>query len=136
MNTPPTEAATGAGDTAEQRIALKSGRSRLDLPDPEDTVEAPLARQWKNGWASGDLSSAKLHHYALKASKSNIQDMDALAAKARKPSAHTNMHRMLMQYFGNPKGAPEIDWYEVPYAATPSIYLAPQVTFVHVSFPT
>ena len=74
----------------------------------------PLMESLKRDWAKGALSAKQVQEYAHGAHQQGAVGMEA-PAKAGSWGKHgQNCHRSLMTLFGQPAGAPEITWVEVP----------------------
>ena len=93
-------------------------RARLGNAESQAAAEASEPKPWtqtlKRDWAAGKISAAKVQEYAEKSAAQGAQGLDAVAAAGTHGKHPSSVHRKLMSIFGNPKGAPEIDWVEIP----------------------
>ena len=76
--------------------------------------DASLINSLKRDWAAGQLPANKVQEYALGAARQGAHGLDALSAMGSHGDNPSVIHRALLRIFGNPKGAPSIDWINIP----------------------
>ena len=68
----------------------------------------------KREWASGTLNAGQVQRLGAAAREAGAEGLDQVAATGTHGKHPQNVHRDLVKIFGNPPGAPEVDWLEVP----------------------
>ena len=62
----------------------------------------------------GKLSAHQVQEYAERSSAQGATGVDSIASAGTNGQYGSSIHRKLMKLFGRPRGAPEIDWIEIP----------------------
>ena len=99
--------------------AATSSSSAADLPFNRDLVK---------DWATGHLTSKQVQRYALHAMQQGADGLDNFARMGNFGENPQNVFRAMRTVLGLPKGAPEMDWYEIPTTKsnrTPHPFLLP-----------
>ena len=113
------EAASASASSSTAVPSARGSRQRLELleatadaasPEP---VDYPFTNALKRDWAAGELSAKKVQEYSLKTSRQGAIGMEQLSKMGTHGENPPNIHRDLLKLFGNPKGAPTIDWVNI-----------------------
>ena len=103
--------------------AATSSSSAADLPFNRDLVK---------DWATGHLTSKQVQRYALHAMQQGADGLDNFARMGNFGENPQNVFRAMRTVLGLPKGAPKMDWYEIPITKsnrTPHPFLLPRRFF-------
>lgn len=85
-------------------------------------------------WANGDLTSKQVQKYAMHALEQGAEGLTDFAKMGNWGNNPQNLFRAMRSVLGVPKGAPEMDWYEIPTTTnkrTPHPFLLPHRFFLH-----
>ena len=105
----PALAATSTRTNLRQRCAPASS------PDDAGDEGVPrITRSLRRDWARGKLTSRQVQEYAEGAQQSGAIGLDKLARAGASGRHPANVQRALLTYFGRPKGAPKVEWVELP----------------------
>ena len=94
--------------------------------------QGPLNRNLVKRWAVGKLSAKDVQNIAMDAMLQGTPGIDRFADMGARGAHDQNLFRAMRNALGNPAGAPEMDWFEVPTTAgprTPHPFLLPQKFF-------
>jgi hypothetical protein len=99
-----------------------------------DTVASnlPFNRDLVKDWANGDLTSKQVQRYAMHALQQGANGLYDFAKMGNWGNNPQNLFRAMRSVLGVPKGAPEMDWYEIPTKTnnkTPHPFLLPHRFF-------
>ena len=78
------------------------------------TQDLPLVNSLRRDWAKGLLSAKKMQEYAWGAQFQGAEGMGDIAKAGTSGANPQNIQRSLINLFGQPLGAPPIDWYRIP----------------------
>jgi hypothetical protein len=103
---------TAAPRGSRQRLELlEAAAAAVDDPALKHT---PLTASLKRDWAAGGISAKRVQQYAMDAAEQGAHSLDGLAAAGSHGRAPQHIHKALLRIFGTPKGAPPIDWINLP----------------------
>ena len=94
--------------------------------------QGPLNRNLVKRWAVGKLSAKDVQNIAMDAMLPGTPGIDRFADMRARGAHDQNLFRAMRNALGNPAGAPEMDWFEVPTTAgprTPHPFLLPHKFF-------
>lgn len=74
----------------------------------------PLTNDLKRRWAKGEISSAAVQSLGNNARLQGARNLEAISAIGSYGAHAQNLFRDVVRLFGMPKGAPPIDWIELP----------------------
>jgi hypothetical protein len=78
------------------------------------TQDLPLVNSLRRDWAKGLLSAKKVQEYAWGAQFQGAEGLRDIAKAGTSGANPQNIQRSLINLFGQPLGAPPIDWYRIP----------------------
>ena len=131
-------------DDHEETLPTKHGRHKQRRVEAEQTAATssssssnsantlPFNNDLVNDWASGKLISKQVQRcarHALEQGASGLFDFAKMGNSGENPQ---NIFRAMRSMLGLPKGAPEMDWYEIPTVKnnrTPHPFLIPHRFF-------
>ena len=94
--------------------------------------QGPLNRNLVKRWVVGKLSANDIQNIAMDAMLQSTPGIDRFAEMGARGAHDQNLFRAMRNALGNPAGAPEMDWFEVPTTAgprTPHPFLLPHKFF-------
>ena len=80
----------------------------------EQTEPTPWTHTLKRDWARGRLSSVRVQEYAKDSAAQGARHLEGVAGTGSAGANPSHVHRDLLKLFGNPRGAPSIDWVDIP----------------------
>jgi hypothetical protein len=96
------------------RQRRKAADADDDPADEPADADLPLNRNFKRRWGMGELSSATVQSLAFDAQQQGATGLKQLSAAGTYGKHPQNLFRDLLRLFGRPRGAPPIDWVEIP----------------------
>ena len=95
------------GKTKRLEYIEKSG-------DGANQITGKLRASLKRDWASGEISAKKVQEYSYGAEHDDASFVGDLSKLSTFGKESNHMHRDSLRLFGNPKGAPPMDWINIP----------------------
>jgi hypothetical protein len=113
-STSPVKATTATSSTTSsrsvrQRLAASTKVCKESVPD-----HLPLTNSLRHDWAKGEISAKKVQEYAWGAEQQGAVGLKNLASAGTWGTNPQKVQRTLLRLFGQPAGAPEIDWFRIP----------------------
>ena len=83
-------------------------------PSSASTSSLPFNTDLREDWAKGKITSEQVQRYALGALRQGAEGLDPFARAGASGQHPQNIFRALKHVFGMPRGAPDMDWIELP----------------------
>ena len=119
----------------QPRDGHKQRKVDHDGGDPEpsvDTADGSSSSAWRRDlrgdWAKGRLTTEQVQRYAMHSMEAGADGVSDFARMGNWGANPQNLFRAMRNALGNPAGAPEMAWYEIPTKAgprTPHPFLLP-----------
>ena len=93
---------------------LRAATESAAASSSDGTLPRPFTASLKRDWAAGEITAKRVQEYAMNAAAQGAHSLERLASLGASGKHIGNMHRDLLAVFGNPKGAPSIDWINLP----------------------
>ena len=88
--------------------------ARAEAAATATTETTPWTDTLKRDWAHGKLSAVKVQEYATQSAAQGARNLERLTAAGTSGANPNHMHRDILALFGKPRGAPDIDWVDIP----------------------
>ena len=108
----PAQTSSSSASTRSMKQRLQSAEAEQKAAEPVQPT--PLTDQLKKDWAQGKIAAITVQKYAEKAAAQGAKWLSDVAAAGTHGKHASSVHRSLIRLFGYPKGAPPIDWVEIP----------------------
>ena len=104
------------GDVGDQSQGSSHLRRRLNEEHsaPSSSDVGPLTRSLRRDWAKGKINSRQVQEYGFGAQQQGATGLSSISRAGNYGSHPSSIHRALMNFFGKPVGAPDLDYIEVP----------------------
>ena len=95
-------------------VRMRQTQSSTTVPDPMTSTANPHARNLKQMWAKGRLTSAEVQSLAKSAQDAGAEGLERLSRIGTDGTNAQNLFRDLKRLFGHPRGAAPVQWIELP----------------------
>ena len=110
----PTSSSSSVNQRRGLRQRMEDREAQQEQQQGVRNTEGPWTQTLKRDWASGQISAIKVQEYAENSAAQGATGMERISAAGAHGKHQSSVHKSLMRLFGRPKGAPEIEWIEIP----------------------